>query len=306
MKFSVSALQSGTFERNDTYESYLGKQADLLQQCVKKDHPYLVAYPEMMTGAYFCGVKNKKYFETAETMSGKTVTMFTRLAKELNVHICFSFFEKAYEFGQTVYYNTLLLASPARGVIGKYRKNHIPWMVTDVTKCYEKYYFKPGQGFPVYKLDNGAAVGMLLCYDRSFPESWRMYGLQNVELICMAACSWGYRGKLFLPELSIRAAETGAYVIALNRAGKETVENEEQERYHFGQSGIIDPEGEILNSLEDEPWSFVTADIDTAVTYTAHGTLRVRDRRPELYGLIAATGAPIGAPAYHPDVDEFF
>lgn len=305
MKYKVAALQSGTFTPEDTYESYMEKQVELLRRCVREEHPYLALYSETMTGAYFCGVRDAKYFANAETMDGKTVTMFVSLAKELEVHICFSMYEKASEYGQTCYYNTLVLVSPTRGIIGKYRKNHIPWTVNEETSCYEKFYFKPGQGFPVYKLDNGSTVGCLLCYDRSFPESWRMYGLQNVEVVCMAACTWGYRGKLFLPELAIRAQETGAYVIATNRAGEERVEGETRVRHHFGHSGILDCEGEIMASLSEEPWAYVTAEINTEKTYTAHGTMRVRDRRPELYGLLTAQGAMLGAPAYNPAVDEF-
>jgi len=126
MEFFVSALQSGTYERADTYDSYMDKQVRLLRRCVEKDKPYLAAYSEMMTGAYFCGVRDDTYFENAEDMDGRTVTRFKELSKELDVHICFSVFEKAREFGRMAYYNSLVLVSPTRGIIGKYRKNHIP------------------------------------------------------------------------------------------------------------------------------------------------------------------------------------
>lgn len=303
MKFKVAALQSGTFLPGDTYDTYMEKQHELLKGCMK-EKPYLVLYSETMTGPYFCGVRDAKYYEMAESMDGRTVSEFIRLSKEYNVHICFSMYEKAVEYGNTALYNTLVLVSPSRGIIGKYRKNHIPWTVNNVTHCYEKFYFKPGNGFPVYKLDNGANVGMLLCYDRSFPESWRMYGLQNVDVVLMSACTWGYRGTLFLPELCIRAAETAAFVVATNRAGEEQVEGEQQVRHHFGNSGIIDCEGEIITNLNSEPWAYVAAEIDTDLTKTAKGKARIRDRRPELYGLISANGAMIGAPEYNPDVDE--
>lgn len=303
MKFKVAALQAGVFLPEDTYESYMNKHIESLRKCVQEEAPYLAVYSETMTGPYFGRVKDDKYFGLAEDMQGKTVTTFVEVSHELNVHICFSIYEKAVEFGQTFYYNTLILVSPTRGVIGKYRKNHIPW--SDETHVREKYYFKPGQGFPVYKLDNGAKVGMLLCYDRSFPESWRMYGLQSVDLVCMAACTWGYRGKLFLPELSIRAMETGAYVIATNRAGDEQIEGEDQMRSHFGSSGILDCEGEIMTSLDNEQWAFATAEVDTDKAATSHGKMRLRDRRPDVYGLISANGAMIGTPVYNPNVDEF-
>ena len=130
MRIKLLGLQIGPFEKNDTYDSYMGKQYDLLEKGVQAEKPYLAMFPEMQTGPFFCTVREDKWFENAEPIDGVTVTAMLAKSKDLGVHIAFSFFEKTVERSGTHYYNSMGLASPTRGLIGLYGNTHIPWLET--------------------------------------------------------------------------------------------------------------------------------------------------------------------------------
>ncbi len=278
MKMRILGVQSGTARAG---EDYVGRQIAFCEKLIGQEKPELVMFPEMMTGQYFGLVTDSRWFETAEPFyDGPTTTRMVALAKKCGVHVCYSLFEKDGED----YYNTMGMASPTRGVIGRYRKIHIPGGDSRYDNICEKFYFKSGCETPVVELDNGLRVAMMLCYDRSFPELWRTYFSKKAELICVAACTMGIRYPMFITELQTRALESHAFVLALNRAGTEQVEGEQTPRKHFGRSLIADPMGNLLTSLEDEPWSYVSAEIDTDQNVYARARLNWdRDRHPEVY-----------------------
>ena len=284
MKVSILGVQPGTVTDGMTNSEYFDKQLEL----VRKDYngESLVVFPELMTGIYFGYVREKRWFEYAEDfLNGPTTTAMLDLCRELKTNICYSLFEKG---DDGAYYNTLGLVSPIRGVIGKYRKIHLPGGDLRYNECYEKYYFASGKQMPVLDLDNGIKVAMMTCYDRSFPELWRSYYLRGAEIICVPACTMGLRKDMFVTELQTRALESHSYVIALNRAGEEKTENEAKPRVHFGKTLVIDPLGNIVKALEDEQWVTLSAEIDTDNIKYARARLNwERDRHPELYGIVS-------------------
>jgi len=283
MKVRILGIQAGTVTDGMTNAAYFQRQVDLARE--KYNGEELVVFPELMTGIYFGYVREKRWFECAEDfLTGPTTTAMLALCRELGCNICYSLFEKDGE----AYYNTLGFVSPVRGVVGKYRKIHLPGGDLRYNECYEKYYFVSGNQMPVLDLDNGVKVAMMTCYDRSFPEQWRSYYLRGAEIICVPACTMGLRKDMFVTELQTRALESHSYVIALNRAGEEKTENESKPRVHFGKSLIIDPLGNIVASLEDEPWTTISAEIDTDNIRYARARLNwERDRHPELYGIVS-------------------
>ena len=290
MKVKVLGIQPGTVTKGMTNQEYVDRQISFMEELVEKEKPYLVAFPEMMTGIYFGMVREKKWFQFAEEfLTGPTTTRMMSEAKRLNIHIVYSLFEKALEDGKEVYYNTMGLVSPIRGVIGKYRKVHIPGGDLRYNPVYEKYYFHSGKELPVFELDNGVQIAMVICYDRSFPEVWRAYYLQGAQIIVTATCTMGLRSGMFITELQTRALESHSFVIALNRAGDEQVENEPEPRHHFGKSFIANPLGDIVvEPLSDEQWTYVAADLDLDEVTYARGRLNwQRDRHPEIYGMIS-------------------
>lgn len=286
MKINVMAIQPGTVAEGMSNQEYFDKQIAYMEEQLSKAEkkPDIVMFPELMTGMYFGYVREKRWFAGAEDfLTGPTTSRMLELSKKHNIQICYSLFEKAGE----KYYNTMGLVSPVRGVTGKYRKTHMPGGDLRYNLCYENYYFEPGDSLPVFELDNGVKFGMMLCYDRSFPEVWRTYYLKGVQLICVAACTMGLRKDMFVCELQTRALESHSFVVAINRAGAEKTENEEKPRIHFGKTFIAGPLGDIVKSLEDEPWSCLQAELDLDETVYARGRLNwARDRRPELYGMI--------------------
>lgn len=290
MKVKVLGIQPGTVVDGMTNDEYVDKQIAFMEELVEKEKPYLVAFPEMMTGIYFGMVREKKWFKYAEDfLTGPTTTRMIEESKKLNVHIAYSVFEKAIEDGKEVYYNVMGLVSPVRGVIGKYRKIHIPGGDLRYNPVYEKYYFASGNQLPVFELDNGVKIAMVICYDRSFPEVWRSYYLQGAQIIIAATCTMGLRSDMFICELQTRALESHSFVIGLNRAGDEQVEGEPEPRHHFGKSFIANPLGNIVvDPLDDTGWTYVTSELDMDEVTYARGRLNwQRDRHPEVYGIIA-------------------
>lgn len=289
MKVKVVGIQPGTVTPGMSNEEYVDKQIGYMETLVEKEKPYLVAFPEMMTGIYFGMVREKKWFQYAEDfLTGPTTAKMLAESKKLNIHIAYSLFERAVEDGKEVYYNTMGLVSPVRGLIGKYRKIHIPGGDIRYNPVYEKYYFNSGNILPVFELDNGVKIAMLICYDRSFPEVWRSYYLQGAQIIVAATCTMGLRSDMFVTELQTRAMESHAFVIGLNRAGDEQVENEPEKRHHFGKSLIANPLGNlVVEPLSDESWSYVAAELDMDEVVYARGRLNwERDRHPEVYGML--------------------
>lgn len=289
MKVKVLGIQPGTVTDGMTNADYVDRQIEFMEEAVSKEKPYLVMFPEMMTGIYFGMVREKSWFSGAEDfLCGTTTTRMLEESKKLGVHIAYSLFEMAVENGEAVYYNTMGLISPVRGVIGKYRKIHIPGGDIRYNPVYEKYYFKSGNMAPVFELDNGVRFAMLICYDRSFPELWRTYYLKRADIICVATCTMGLRKDMFVTELQTRALESHSFVVALNRAGEEKVENEPVPRSHFGCSLIANPLGNLVTRLSDEPWAYVSSELDMDEITYARGRLNwERDRHPELYGIVS-------------------
>ena len=258
MKIRVLGIQPGTVVEGMSDAEYFQRQLLLAEE--KYNGHDLIMFPELMTGIYFGYVREKRWFRYAEDfLNGKTTQAMLELCRKLNTNICYSLFEKDGDR----YYNTMGLVSPIRGVVGKYRKIHIPGGDLRYNECYEKYYFASGDAMPVFELDNGVKIAMMLCYDRSFPELWRAYYLRGAQIICVATCTMGLRKDMFVTELQTRALESHSFVIALNRAGEEKTEKEKKPRIHFGKSLIIDPLGNIVRALDDEQWTTIEAELET-------------------------------------------
>jgi len=289
MKIKLAAVQTGPYEKDDTYDSYMQKQWEVFDKLIKSEKPEVVLFPEVTNGPYFCQVYNDDFFNRfAETVDGPTITTTVKKAKESGAHIISSIFFK--DTSDNKYYDIAFLASPRRGLVGIYRKCHIPKLQTPTLTTDEPYYFAEGNELPIYLLDNGIPIAMMLCYDRSFPECWRTYWLQGAKIFFVAACTWGFRGDFFINELRTRAFESHGFVVVAHRAGDEIIEGEKKVREHFGKSAIIDPMGEVIAIVEKVPWTYVAAEVDLELIDKVNEPLPwKRDRRPELYGIITSS-----------------
>ena len=257
--------------------------------------PDLVVLPELFANPFWCvGLSDPGYFAWAEGLDGPVVTAMRALARELGAVVVASFFERGAVEGE--YYNSVAVIDrsgeivPGRLPSGQevltYRKHAISSFRWDTQVNDEKFYFRPGDGFPVFPTDAGR-LGVLICYDRWFPEAWRMLALQGAEVVCVPNASLGDVSDMFLPSMRTCAAQNLLYVIATNRAGVEEVEG--RKARYYGLSSIIGPRGDVLASAgEAEPEQAVgaTIDLDRIAEVRTRQTM-YRDRRPELYGLLA-------------------
>src|SRR5262249_24310678 len=143
----------------------------------------IACLPELFNTMYFCVETKPEYFEWAEPVPGPTTEHTGALARELGIVVIAPVFERAPD-GR--YFNAAAVLGPDGRCLGKYRKSSIPFM--DVTQSAEprgneKYYFTPGDlGFPTFDTPF-ARIGILICYDRHFPEAARVLGLGGAEIV---------------------------------------------------------------------------------------------------------------------------
>jgi beta-ureidopropionase len=138
--------------------------------------------------------------------------------------------------------------------------------------------------FPVFTLDNGFRMGILICFDRSFPEAWKALTLQGVDLIVVPTATYGFRKDLYLEELRVRALENNIYVMGVNKAGFEQLPEEGIPRTHFGQSCLIDPFGEKIAVAGEQEWTYVTGEIISAEIEKSKQRVNfLKERKREVY-----------------------
>jgi beta-ureidopropionase len=232
---------------------------------------------------------DSSWFEFAERIPGPTTNYLSKIARKEKVNVIASVYECANTQG--LYYSSLVSINPKGSLAGKYRKSHIPLMVpksgSDSSPNYEKYYYAPGNtGFNVFELKLGSrevTVGMLICYDRNFPEAWRALALKGAEIVFLSSSSTAAnrsdKPELHEKQIISHAYENGYFVISANRAGKEGKAD------FYGRSCVVDPWGNVVSSARpQEKPQVVFAEIDLAEIGKARArSSHFRDRRPELY-----------------------
>jgi predicted amidohydrolase len=262
--------------------------------------PMIVVLPELFARPFWCvGLADTGYLDWAEPLDGPTVSAMRAEARRLHACIVVPFFERGPVEGQ--FFNSAAVVGPDGEVVpGRlpsgeqvpvYRKNAISSYRWDGHTNDEKFYFRPGDGFPIFSTPLGT-LGVLICYDRWYPEAWRVLALQGAQVVCVPNASEGYVSDMFVPALRTCAAQNLVYAVGVNRAGVERV-REVQTRY-YGLSCVVGPRGEVLaQAPEADAGRVVVAEADLGRIGAERRRLWVyRDRRPELYGLVAATHSP--------------
>ena len=207
----------------------------------------IICVPELFLSNYFCQTESHSNFKLAEKIPGRTTKIFCELAKDLQVVLMISLFEKK---THGFYHNTSIVISEKGKILSKYRKMHIP----DDPQYYEKFYFTPGDlGFKSFKTNQGN-LGTLICWDQWFPEAARLTSLQGAEILFYpTAIGWHPKekrryGKSQLNSwISVQrshAIANGVYVAAVNRVG---VEKQGSKKLEFwGNTIVFDPSGNII------------------------------------------------------------
>jgi N-carbamoylputrescine amidase len=248
----------------------------------------IICTQELFRSQYFCQTEDHKYFELAEPIPGPGTNTFQQFAREQQVVVIASLFEKR---ASGLYHNTAAIIDADGSLLGVYRKMHIP----DDPLYYEKFYFTPGDlGFRAWQT-RYAKLGVLICWDQWYPEAARLAALQGAEILFYpTAIGWLPSEKAQFGREQHDAWETiqrghaianGCYVAAPNRVGHEKLAGEGIE--FWGQSFVAGPSGEILARAASDREQTLLVELDLAkIEFTRTHWPFLRDRRIDAYGEI--------------------
>lgn len=279
-KVKVAATQmSCSWNREEVLD-----KAEKLVRKAAAEGANIILLQELFETPYFCQKQKFEYFDLAKPLSeNAAVKRFTEVAKELQVVLPISFYEKA---GNTAF-NTIAIIDADGTILGTYRKTHIP----DGLPYAEKFYFTPGDtGFKVWKTKY-ADIGVGICWDQWFPEAARSMALLGAELLFYPTAIGSE------PTLNIdskphwqhamqgHAAANIMPVIASNRIGTET--DDESSMTFYGSSFIADQTGTIVEEADRETEAVLVHEFDLdAIAQMRREWGVFRDRRPEMYGTL--------------------
>ena len=294
----VAAAQMGPIQKVDTREQVVQRLVTLLHEAKAKG-AHLVVFPELALTTFFPrwfvdDIATANHWYETQMPSEVTMPIFTT-AKALGVGFCLGYAELTAEGKR---FNTQILVDQEGSVVGHYRKVHIPghaeYEPDRPFQHAERYYFEPSsEGFGVWNAFQGR-VGMMICNDRRWPETYRVMGLQGVELILC-----GYNTPIYYapdPEQNVLqgfhnalvmqsgAYQNGTWVIGVAKGGiEEGVES-------LAQTMIVAPSGQIVAQALTQTDEVIVADCDLDWCSKYTQTLFDFDkyRRPEMYSRITS------------------
>jgi predicted amidohydrolase len=300
---TVAAAQMGPIQKADSRAAVVKRMLALMEEAKAKGAD-LIVYPELALTTFFPRwymtdrAEVDRWFEP-EMPNAETRPLFERAAKHA-MAMSFGYAELTPE-GR--HFNTSILTDKSGRIIGKYRKVHLPGHAEFDSELpfqhLEKRYFEPGDlGFPVWRAQGGI-FGMCICNDRRWPETYRVMGLQGVEMVLLGYNTPSINShkaterpekRLFHNRLSVQAGayQNSTFVVAVAKAGSEDGHK------LIGGSLIVDPDGEVVAEAKTEEDELVVHPCDLDATAFGKTTIFdfARHRRIEHYGLIASqTGA---------------
>jgi predicted amidohydrolase len=306
---TVGAAQLGPVQRSDSRPSVVKRLIELLRQAAGHGCR-LVVFPELALTTFFprwwmTDQEEIDSFFEREMPSNESAPLFNE-AQRLGLGFYLGFAELESSGPKVRRFNTSILVDRSGKIVGRYRKIHLPGHADHESwrafQHLEKRYFEVGDlGFPVWQTME-ANIGMCICNDRRWPETYRVMGLQDVEMVLL-----GYNTPAHNPPAPVQdllanfhnqlVMQAGAYqnatwVVGVAKCGRE--EGVDQ----IGQSQIIAPSGETVamaTTLGDE-LIVARCDLDLGRPYKTTVFDFARHRRPEHYRLIAERTGPV-APA---------
>jgi N-carbamoylputrescine amidase len=264
----------------DSPAENLAKALQRIRAAAKKG-AQVIGLQELFRSPYFCQSEDQRHFKLAETIPGPSTEALGKLARDNEVVIVASLFEKR---SAGIYHNTAVVIDADGTIAGKYRKMHIP----DDPLYYEKFYFTPGDlGFPSYQT-RYAKVGALVCWDQWFPEAARLASLDGAQILFYpTAIGWIPNEPRAVAENQREAWEViqrshavanGVYVAAVNRVGREG------KLKFWGNSFIAGPFGEVVARAGGAREEILVAKCDLRkIEETRQGWPFLRDRRIDAY-----------------------
>ena len=219
----------------------------------------LVVLQELHNSLYFCDIEDVSRFDLAEPIPGPSTDFYGSLARQHNVVLVTSLFERR---AAGLYHNTAVVLERDGSIAGKYRKMHIP----DDPAYYEKFYFAPGDlGFQPIDTSVGR-LGVLVCWDQWYPEAARVMALRGAELLIYPTAI-GYdpndtpdeqerQREAWTTVMRGHAVANGLPVVAVNRVGEEAANT------FWGSSFVAGPQGEFLYRASSSDEVAVVVDVD--------------------------------------------
>ena len=249
----------------------------------------LVVLQELHNGLYFCQTEDVNNFDLAEPIPGPSTDFYGKLAKEHDIVIVTSLFERR---APGLYHNTAVVIERDGTIAGQYRKMHIP----DDPAYYEKFYFTPGDlGFHPIQTSVGR-LGVLVCWDQWYPEAARLMALQGADLLIYPTAI-GYESSDTEEEQERQreawttvqrghAVANGLPVISVNRIGYEPDPSGVTGGIQFwGSSMVVGPQGEFIYRAGIDGEERKVVEIDLAHSeHVRRWWPFLRDRRIDQYG----------------------
>jgi len=295
---NVAAGQLGPIAKNETRTQVVERLSALMRQAHANGCD-LIVYPELALTTFFPRwymedqAEIDRFFE--REMPGPETQRLFDLSRELRIGFYLGYGELAAEAGVIHRYNSCILADKTGAIVAKYRKVHLPGHAEHEPwrkfQHLEKRYFEPGDRFGVAEAFGGV-MGMAICNDRRWPETYRVMGLQGVEMVMI-----GYNTpvhnppapehddlSLFHNQLAMQAGayQNGTWVVGVAKAGVE--EGVDQ----IGGSCIIAPSGEVVAACTTKGDELALARCDLDLCNSYKGTTFNFDvhRQPRAYRMI--------------------
>jgi len=305
---TVAGAQMGPIQKDEPRAAVVARMLVLMDEA-KRAGADLIVFPELTLTTFF----PRWYMEDPAEIDGWFERDMPNAATQ-------PLFERAAAYGMGMslgyaeltpdghHFNSSIIIDRAGALVGKYRKVHLPGHAEfDETRAFqhlEKRYFEPGDlGFPVWRTMDGI-FGMCICNDRRWPETYRIMGLQGVEMVLLGYNTpsvnsqngaEGPEQRLFHNRLSVQAGayQNSTWVVAIAKAGVE------DGFPMIGGSLIVNPEGRIMVEAKTEADEIIVHACDLDATIFGKTTIFdfARHRRIEHYGRISAqTGVILPPP----------
>jgi predicted amidohydrolase len=304
--FPLAVAQLGPIHLADTRESVVARLIELLREAHGRSAKFVV-FPELALTTFFPRywltdqAEIDRFFEPA--MPGPATQPLFDEAKRFGIGFYLGFAELTPD-GER--YNTAIMVDATSRIVGRYRKVHLPGHADHKPQApfqhLEKLYFQVGnEGFKVWNT-MGTKIGMCICNDRRWPETFRVMGLQSAELVVLGYNTPSHN--IHWPEpthlrmfhhlllLQAHAHENALWVGAAAKCGAE-------DGFHMiAGSVIVSPSGEIAaqSSTEEDELIFTNCDLALGDTFRQHVFNFAKHRRPEHYRLIidrVGAGKPV-------------
>jgi predicted amidohydrolase len=295
---NVALGQLGPIQRSDTRPQVVARLCALLREAHGLG-AQLIVFPELALTTFFPrwyiqDEAELNSFYESEMPNAATLPLF-ELTRTLGVGFSLGYAELAQEQGQSRRYNSSILVDRQGTIVAKYRKVHLPGHSEHEPwrrfQHLEKRYFTPGHEFGVTPAFGGI-VGMALCNDRRWPETYRVMGLQGVELVLIGYNTPVHNApapqhddlSLFHNQLSLQAGayHNGTWVVGVAKAGMEEGVDS------IGGSCVVAPSGEVVARCitKDDELALARCDLDFCAIYKRTTFNFDLHRRPEAYAMI--------------------